>query len=51
MRSRVINLTCKIAQQEAERTGKSYKECISRALDEACLRLGINTKEFIKMFI
>lgn len=51
LRNKVINLVCKSAQQEAESTGKDYRECISKALDEACIRLGISRKDFIKMFI
>lgn len=51
LRSKVKNLAAELARQEAERTGEDYKKCISSALDEACTRLGVDRKEFIKMFI
>jgi len=51
LRRNVISLTAKLAQQEQERTGKSYNGCIGQALDEACTRLSISRKMFIKMFI
>jgi len=51
LRRNVISLAGKLAQQKYERTGKAYTECIGQALDEACLRLSINKKEFIRMFI
>lgn len=51
LRKRVINLAAKLAQQESEESGQEYTKCISKALDEACLRLGVNRNQFIKMFI
>lgn len=51
LRRNVLNLAAKLAQQEQERTGKSYNKCIGQALDEACTRLSISKKMFIKMFI
>jgi hypothetical protein len=51
LKNKVKNLAAELALQEAERTGKDYKECISSSLDEACIRLDVNRKEFIKMFI
>lgn len=51
LKNKVKNLAAELALQEAEETGKDYTECISKALDDACTRLGVNRKEFIKMFI
>jgi hypothetical protein len=51
LKRKIKNLTSNLAQQEAERTGKDYHECISPALDEACRRLGVSEKEYIKIFI
>lgn len=51
MRRKVIALATSLALQESEETGSDYTKCISKALDEACLRLGVNRKQFIKMFI
>lgn len=47
---KVIALASELAYQESERTGKDYTECINDALDEACERLGVGRKEFIRMF-
>ena len=51
IRSKLINMATSLALQESEETGKCYKECTSDALEEACLRLNIDKKEFLKMFI
>jgi hypothetical protein len=51
IKRKVKNLAAELARQEAERTGKDYHECISNALDEACERLGISRKNYIKMFL
>lgn len=51
LRRNVITLASKLAQQEQERTGENYNKCIGQALDEACTRLSISRKMFIKMFI
>lgn len=51
LRRKVINLAAKLAQREAEESGQDYTKCISKALDEACIRLGVNRKQFIKIFI
>lgn len=51
LKSKIINLAAELARQETDRTRKDYTSCISTALDEACLRLGVSKKEFIKMFI
>lgn len=51
LRRNVINLASKLAQQEQDRTGENYSKCIGQALDEACTRLSISRKMFIKMFI
>lgn len=51
MRKKVIALATSLALQESERIGSDYTKCINKALDEACLRLGIDRKEFIRMFI
>lgn len=44
LRRKVINLATELAQEEVERTDKDYKVCIDKALDEACIRLGVNRK-------
>jgi hypothetical protein len=51
LRRKVVNIAAELAQQEVERTGKDYKACIDKALDEACIRLGVNRKQFIEMFL
>lgn len=51
IKRKVKNLAAELARQEAEETGKDYHECISTALDEACERLGVNRKNYIKMFL
>lgn len=51
LRKNVISLTAKLAQQTQEKTGESYSKCIGQALGEACTRLSISKKMFIKMFI
>lgn len=51
LKSRVIQLASSLAQQIAERNGQDYTKCISKGLEEACVRLGISRKDFIKMFI
>ncbi|MDO6353550.1 hypothetical protein Q3V94_00435 [Caloramator sp. CAR-1] len=51
LRKQVIALATALALQETERTGEDYTKAINRALDEACKRLGVNHKDFIKMFI
>lgn len=50
LRRKVINLATSLALQETDRTGKDYTECINGALDEACERLKVNRKDFIRMF-
>jgi hypothetical protein len=50
-KEKVKSLAAELAQQEVERTGKDYQECISWAIDEACERLGVSKKEFIMMFL
>lgn len=50
-RKKVINLATVIALQESGRTGTDYSTCINNALDEACERLQVNRKEFIKLFL
>ncbi|MCY6372430.1 hypothetical protein [Clostridium ganghwense] len=47
IRDRVTGLAAVIAYQEIEKTGKPYKEVIPSAVQEACIRLGIDKKEFI----
>lgn len=51
LKKKVKNLAAELARQQSEETGKDYADCISTALDEACERLGINRKAFIKLFI
>jgi hypothetical protein len=51
LRKKIKNLAAELARQNSEETGKDYNECISEALDEACERLRVNRKNFIKMFI
>ncbi|WDU84227.1 hypothetical protein [Caloramator sp. Dgby_cultured_2] len=51
LRKQVLNLATALALQETERTGEDYTRAINKALDEACIRLGVNHKDFIKMFI
>jgi hypothetical protein len=51
LRSKGIQLASSLAQQESEKSGQSYTKCISKGLDEACIRLGVSKKDFIKMFI
>ncbi|MDO6353987.1 hypothetical protein Q3V94_02665 [Caloramator sp. CAR-1] len=51
LRKQVIALATALALQETERTGEDYTRAINKALDEACIRLGVNHKDFIKMFI
>ena len=51
IRRKVIALATSLALQESERTGSDYTKCISKALDEAFLRLGMGRREFIRMFL
>jgi len=51
MRRKVIVLAINIALQESETNGKDYCDSINDALDEACLRLEVSRKEFIRMFL
>lgn len=51
IRNKVKALAIQFAQKEALETGKKYGECISKALDKACLECGVTRKQFIKMFI
>jgi hypothetical protein len=51
LKRKVKSLAAELARQQAEETGKDYHECISAGLDEACERLGVNRKSFIKMFL
>lgn len=47
----IKELAYELAHEEANKTGKSYSECISLGLDRACKILKVNRKEFIKMFV
>lgn len=38
------------AQQKEEKTGISYKECISYAIDKICKEQKISKKQYIKLF-
>ncbi|SHF16996.1 hypothetical protein [Caloramator proteoclasticus] len=51
IRKQVLSIATSLALQETERTGEDYSKALNKALDEACIRLGIEHKEFIKMFI
>lgn len=51
IRKMVINLATSLALQESREAGENYTKVISKSLDEACIRLGIEHKDFIKMFI
>jgi hypothetical protein len=50
LKRQVINLATILALRESE-SGQDYTKCISNALDEACYRLNIDRKQFIKMFV
>lgn len=50
-RKQVLSLATSLALQETAEKGIDYSEAISKALDEACKRLNIEHKDFIKMFI
>ena len=49
LKRRVINLATSLALQD--RTTRPYYEVISECIEEACSRLHVNRKTFIKMFI
>lgn len=51
IRKKVLSLATSLALQETAENGTDYSEAISKALDEACKRLNIEHKDFIKMFI
>jgi hypothetical protein len=51
LRKKVINTAVSIALRETEKTGEDYSSIISKALNEACEKLGVERKEFIRMFI
>lgn len=51
MRKQVLSLATSLALQETAETGQDYSDVLPKALEEACLRLGIEHKEFIKLFI
>lgn len=51
IRKQVLSLATSLALQETTEKGTDYSEAISKALDEACKRLNIEHKDFIKMFI
>lgn len=51
LKRKVINLATSLALQESVRTGKDYTECINAACNETCIRLGISSTMFIKMFL
>lgn len=42
---KVVNLATDIVIKESEDSGKTYMECIDNAIEEACIRLGINKDE------
>lgn len=47
----IVNLATQLALQETKSTGEDYTTAMSKAIEEACLRLGIKKEEYIKMFI
>ncbi|GIW49182.1 MAG: hypothetical protein KatS3mg079_658 [Caloramator sp.] len=51
LRKQVLALATSLALQETERTGEDYSKVIPKALVEACKRLNIEHKDFIKLFI
>lgn len=51
LKNKVVNLAITLALQESEGYGTDYSTCTNKALDEACLRLEVNRKEFIKLFL
>lgn len=51
IRKQVLSLATSLALQETAEKGIDYSEAISKAIDEACERLNVKHKEFIKMFI
>lgn len=51
LRRKVINLATSIALQETAQSGQDYCKATNKALDEACERIGVDRKQFIKMFI
>jgi len=51
IRKQVLSLATSLALQETAEKGIDYSEAISKAIDEACKRLNVEHKEFIKMFI
>lgn len=51
MRRNVLSLATSLALQESAEKGTDYTKAIPVALEEACIRLGIDRKQFIKMFL
>ena len=51
LRRKVINLASSLAYEETKETGEDYNVVISKSLQEACKRLDIDHKQFIKLFI
>ncbi|BDR82520.1 hypothetical protein [Clostridium tetani] len=51
IKNRVMNLATQLALEKVEVYGKTYYRSNNEAIEEACGRLGINRKDFIKMFI
>lgn len=51
LKMKFINLATSLALQESNDTGRDYTECINKACNEACIRLGVSSTVFIKMFL
>lgn len=51
IRRQVLALATSLALQTTGEQGIDYTQAISAALDEACLRLSIDKKQFIKLFV
>lgn len=51
LRNKVLSLATELALQKSAEDGTDYTAAIPEALEDACERLGISHKEFIKMFI
>lgn len=43
LKRKIINLATSLTLQESAMTGKDYTECISEALNEACIRLRVRS--------
>ncbi|TDT63402.1 hypothetical protein [Fonticella tunisiensis] len=50
MRRNVLSLATSLALQASAEQGVDYTKAIPGALEEACLRLGVDRKKFIRMF-